>query len=329
MSRLSLAASVGLAAILLQPAQPRAAQAGTDPQLIIVSFDGAHDNALWERSLAMARRTGATFTYFLGCTFLMTRADAASYQAPGEKQGASNVGFAPDHADVRARLGHIWEAYRAGHEIGSHGCGHFDGSAWTARQWQEEFSQFDAALKRAWTVSGNGGSEPAGWQDFATTAIRGFRAPYLATGPGLFEALARHGFAYDASTVSDGPETPRLGAKPVRFSLPMIAEGPKNRPVIAMDYNFFARHSGAKERPEDAAAFRERTLKALRSALEREYQGSRQPLQIGYHFVEMNGGAYWDALDIFLEESCGKAEIACVSHAEALRRLAAGDDSPS
>ncbi|WP_419913664.1 hypothetical protein [Hoeflea sp.] len=69
-------------------------------QLVIVSFDGAHDNKLWQKSRDIAQRTGARFTYFLSCTFLMTRDQRWSYQAPTERPGRSNVGFASDQAEV-------------------------------------------------------------------------------------------------------------------------------------------------------------------------------------------------------------------------------------
>jgi DnaK suppressor protein len=65
-------------------------------QLVLISFDGAHDNRLWERSLGLGERTGAKFTYFLSCTFLISKDDRRSYKAPGHSTGRSNVGFAPD-----------------------------------------------------------------------------------------------------------------------------------------------------------------------------------------------------------------------------------------
>ena len=39
------------------------------------------------------------------------------------------------------------------------------------------------------------------------------------------------------------PTDPVLAEGVERFSLPMIPEGPKQRRVIAMDYNLFVRHS--------------------------------------------------------------------------------------
>ncbi|WP_291004747.1 polysaccharide deacetylase [Hoeflea sp.] len=296
-------------------------------QLVLISFDGAHDNALWERSLKLGDSTGARFTYFLSCTFLMTKDDRKSYKAPGHSAGRSNVGFAQDNTDVLTRLGHIWAANQTGHEIGSHGCGHFDGKDWSKSDWLSEFDQFDSALASAW--SSNGAEAPAGWAGFARSGVTGFRAPYLSAGDGLFAALAAHGLSYDASTVSRGPVMPDLSRLTARFALPLIPEGPQGRRIIAMDYNLFVRHSAAFETPSKAQEFEERTLDAFRSAFEAEYTGKRRPLQLGFHFVEMNGGAYWNALERFAAETCGRPEVACVTYQDALRRLERGEGSAS
>src|SRR5690606_30941691 len=115
--------------------------------------------------------------------------------------------------------------------------------------------------------------------------------------PGLVEALKAFGFAYDASLVSQGPAMPKTAGGLVRFSLPLIPEGPERRPVIAMDYNLFVRHSAGIENRKDSARFEARTLDAFRAAFEAQYAGERVPLQLGFHFVEMNGGAYWRAFE--------------------------------
>ncbi|MCY0094096.1 polysaccharide deacetylase [Hoeflea ulvae] len=296
-------------------------------QLVLISFDGAHDNALWERSLKLADESGARFTYFLSCTFLMSKADRQGYKAPGHSSGRSKVGFAQDSAEVRTRLGHIWAAHQAGDEIGSHGCGHFDGKDWSKSDWQAEFDQFDTALAEAWR--NNGAEAPAGWDAFATSGIQGFRAPYLSVGDGLYAALAERGFAYDASGVSRGPAAPDFSKATARFALPLIPEGPKDRRIIAMDYNLFVRHSSGFETPSKSAQFEERTLAAFRAAFETEYTGARQPLQLGFHFVEMNGGAYWNALERFAKETCTRPDVACVTYQEAIRRLNGRDGSAS
>src|SRR5690606_4847584 len=133
---------------------------------------------------------------------------------------------------------------------------------WSAADWAAEFSQFHTILRDAWTINQIEG-EPAGWRSFAENEIIGFRAPYLSAGPGLFEALARDGFHYDASTVSHGPADPLQKGGIVRFSLPLIPEGPAARRVIAMDYNLYVRHSGGIERPSEASLFADRAFQAF------------------------------------------------------------------
>ena len=292
-------------------------------QLVIISFDGAHDNSLWEKSLEMGKRTGAHFTYFLSCTFLMTKAEGGqAYRAPGHKLARSNVGFAQNPAEIGTRLRHIWQARLSGHEIASHGCGHFDGKGWSQADWRSEFSAFGKAVKEGWKAAGIASEEPQGWAQFAERDIKGFRAPYLSVSDGLVPALKEAGFAYDASLVTKGPAWPSGATGLPRFGLPLIPEGPKQRRVIGMDYNLFVRHSMGIENEKDSALFEERALTAYRKAFAGEYAGDRIPLQLGFHFVEMNGGAYWRALDRFLSETCGKPDVACVSYADALPLIA-------
>jgi peptidoglycan/xylan/chitin deacetylase (PgdA/CDA1 family) len=325
MFRFIAAPAVTLAILMSSAAE---ANEGKEPppkkQLVIVSFDGAHDNRLWQKSLDMGKRTGAHFTYFLSCTFLMTKAEGGqSYQAAGHKPGRSNVGFAQSHEEIAQRVRHIWQAHLAGHDIGSHACGHFDGKGWSSKDWSSEFDVFNTALVGAWKAGGIENEQPEGWADFVKSDIKGFRAPYLSTSDGLVPALEKAGFAYDASLVTKGPAWPTSKDGLPRFGLPLIPEGPEQRRVIGMDYNLFIRHSMGVENRKDSAAFEERTLSAYRNAFRAEYEGGRIPLQLGFHFVEMNGGAYWRALDRFLSETCSKPDVACVSYAQALPMIEA------
>ena len=109
---------------------------------------------------------------------------------PSARQGAgkSNVGFALSKQEVAERLDQIWAARGEGHEIASHGCGHFDGDGWSKADWLAEFASFTTILRDAYAVNGIAG-EPEGWRRFAETEIKGFRAPYLSTGKGLYAAL--------------------------------------------------------------------------------------------------------------------------------------------
>lgn len=304
---------VGFAAFLALGGMAQAAQ----NQQIILSFDGAHNNDVWQRSFDLAEKTGAKFTYFVSCVYLLDRDKKGLYQAPDGRRGRSNVGFGSGRDDIAARLDNIWRAHMEGHDIASHGCGHFDGGKWSKAEWRHEFDQFSSILANAWSTNEIEG-EPEGWKDFAQRDIRGFRAPYLSTGPGLYQALVDSGYRYDASAVSRGPAKPESAFGLTRFSLPLIPEGPRNKLIIAMDYNLFARHSRAKETEDVDGRFEERTYQAFKAAFEKQYDGDRIPLQIGYHFTLMNGGAYWRALERFAGEVCVRTDVDCVSYAMAL-----------
>ncbi|NLS04400.1 polysaccharide deacetylase [Rhizobium sp. P32RR-XVIII] len=300
-------------------------QAADQPpkQLLIVSFDGAHDNALWQKSREMAARNGAHFTYFLSCTFLMNQAAKKAYQAPHQKRGKSNVGFAQSDDEIRERLGNIWHAHLEGHDISSHGCGHFDGRQWSEADWSQEYATFKATLKSAWKSVDL--EEPQGWQDLVEHGIKGFRAPYLSATAGgdMVAAERKAGFSYDASLVTKGPAMPVMEDGVVRFGLPLIPEGPNDKPVIGMDYNLFVRQSKGKEDKADSKAFEERAYTAFRNAFDKQYAGDRIPLQLGFHFVEMNSGAYWRALDRLVSDVCHRPDVACVSYSEAIPMIKA------
>jgi len=309
---IALAATAG--AIAVKPAG--------QPQFVIISFDGAHDLAQWERSRVLAKRTGARFTYFLSCVFLLSKDARTEYRAPGKKAGSSQVGFAQTKQEVAERLVEIRLAAQEGHEIASHACGHFDGKSWSKADWLDEFASFKRIMSHAYAINGIGG-EPEDWRYFAEHTVTGFRAPYLSTSPALYEALEEAGFRYDASGISKGPAVPHVEAGVERFALPQIPEGPSARRVIAMDYNLFVRHSGGFERPDEAAAFQARSYEAFKAAFDAQYSGERVPLQLGFHFTLMNDGAYWKALEQFAGEVCVKADVVCTSYADYLERTRA------
>jgi len=325
----AFAAPASAGAIAIKPADDESAASAPQaqkPLYVIISFDGAHDIAQWERSRALAAQTGARFTYFLSCVFLLSKETRGEYKAPGNKKGNSQVGFAQTRNEVAQRLGEIRLAAAEGHEIASHACGHFDGKNWSKADWLAEFTSFKRIMADAYAINGIEG-EPSDWKNFAETEVSGFRAPYLSTSTALYDALKAAGFRYDASGISKGPVEPHVTDGVERFALPQIPEGPTARRVIAMDYNLFVRHSGGFERPDEAAAFQERSYEAFKAAFDAQYDGGRVPLQLGFHFVLMNGGAYWDALERFAKEVCVKADVVCTSYADYLKRTRAEDEA--
>lgn len=305
---------IGAASISALAAVSGAQANDQPPQYVLISFDGAGPIEQWKRSRQLAAEADAEFTYFLSCVYLLTSSDTrASYQAPGSRGPKSNVGYAASREDVAARLDQIWRARAEGHEIANHGCGHLDGAAWSVADWNQEFAEFTKILRDAWKINGIDG-EPAGWASFAESEVKGFRAPYLSYSENLFKAEAQSGLLYDASTVSSGPAKISRKADIYRFSLPLIPEGPSWRPIIAMDYNLYVRHSGAKEDPEHGSLFEQRAYDAFMAAFNKEYAADRTPLQIGLHFTLMNDGAYWRALERFAKDVCKRADVRCVSN---------------
>ena len=295
------------AALADPPQRPR------EPQYVMISFDGAGAVSQWHRSIALGEKTGARFTYFLSCANVLPKDQSYRYQSPEGRSGKSNIGFARNSDEVRARLLSIWSAASEGHEIGNHTCGHFDGKDWTKDEWLSEFRSFDDILSNAFALN-RIGYEPQGWREFVRKAVKGFRAPYLSTDSALYEALAARGFRYDASGVERDISPPRGNAQLARFSLPQIPEGPSERRIVAMDYNMFVRHSGGFERASESAAFEERAYAAFRHAFDNQYDGRRRPLQIGLHFTLMNGGAYWRAMERLVTEVCVKKDVRCTTY---------------
>ncbi len=154
------------------------------------------------------------------------------------------------------------------------------------------------------------------------TGIRGFRAPYLSAPDSLVEAEKEFGFTYDASLVTKVAMLPANDGSLVRFGLPLIPEGPQNRNIIGMDYNLFVRHSAGMDNPSRAAEFEARTYAAFKAAFDKQYDGERVPLQLGFHFVEMNAGAYWRAMERLVTDVCRRTDVACVSYSQAIDLLA-------
>lgn len=318
---------VGLSGTSAARAEPPApAHEVARKQVVIISFDSARDISQWQRSRALAKRTGAHFTYFLSCVYLLSPDSRKAYAGPHHGAGRSNIGFAASRQDVTDRLEQIQLAAAEGHDIGSHACGHFDGKNWSKADWLAELASMRRILENAYAINGIA-PEPADWRAFAKAAVIGFRAPYLSASQALYQALAEADFRYDASAVSKGPQEPAMLAGTARFSLPLIPEGPKGRPVIAMDYNLYARHSGARERPAEARTFEDRTFDAFHAAFDKQYDGQRVPLEIGFHFTLMNGGAYWNALERFADAVCVKADVECISYRDYLGRMQPTDDT--
>lgn len=176
MPRLSRAVAFSIASLAAGGAAVADPPAPAKPkQAVLISFDSARDILQWKRSRALAQRTGAHFTYFVSCVFLLSPETRKQYTAPGKTPGKSNIGFAASKQEIADRLEQINLAATEGHDIGSHACGHFDGKDWNKADWLSEFGSFKRILENAYSINAIT-SEPAGWREIARKAV-GFRAP--------------------------------------------------------------------------------------------------------------------------------------------------------
>jgi hypothetical protein len=289
------------------------------PQFVVVSFDGGGGDRLWTFWLPIARRTGATFTFFVSGVYLLDEAQRDLYRPPRHDPGASDIGFAQAEGDrpaaevVRATLRQIAAAHREGHELGTHFNGHFcagyAGSVgeWSEADWAHELDEFERLLfDRPFKLP------------FQPADVVGSRTPCLEGDlDALYPVLAKRSFRYDSSQVA------RLGTWPSRkrgiWSVPLL-EIPlveHDFRVISMDYNFMANQTGGVSGPPSVAeAVELETYRSLRNAFGTSYHGNRAPLTIGSHFQTWNHWAYNRAIARLLREVCPLPEVRCASARE-------------
>lgn len=132
--------------------------------------------------------------------------------------------------------------------------------------------------------------EPKAHPALVPFPVRGFRAPFLGTSPGLVRALEGAGYAYDASfTVLPGPATRVAAGEPA--SAKILELGLVRTPgarTIPMDYNYYHLH-------EPPSRMRADYRLGVVAAYERG-----EPFTIGHHFAafRLRGGpeTYFDVL---------------------------------
>lgn len=310
------------------PAAQAEVRSATKPvQYVVVSFDGCEKEEIWRQTLNLAAEVGKTgnpahFTYFVSGVFLVGADRRLIYQAPRRAPGATSLPWAkPDREELRRRLAIIVEAHRAGHDIGSHAVGHFDGAAWTAAEWRHELVQFKDMLRNAVRINGIPEAELPEAKELEAMRVVGFRAPFLATGTGMWKALEELGYVYDASQVASPDTQPELVGGVWRFPLAVIGIAGTGRRSVAMDYNFYLAQSGARETGDPKGALEEQTFRSYMAYFERSFAGRRVPVYIGNHFSQWNHGAYWRALRRFVLDVCVRPEVRCVSYLQLARTL--------
>ena len=302
------AASMMVAAARADVARP--------PQFVMLAFDGGISLQRWQdlADFAAGMNSGGKpvhFTVFVSGIAFVEDAYRNVYQAPGQRRGYSAINFGGSAEDVRKRVDVINAMYASGHEIASHAMGHFNGARWSAAQWQQELAAYRAVL---YNGSPSYARASADKVDVPLAKIVGFRAPYLATGPGLYETLQHAGFRYDTSGIAYADQWPRKADGLWRFDLVQLKVG--GRKTLSMDYNFFVLQSGGRVDPRHADIFRAQMLATYLDYFRTSYTGNRAPLNIGHHFEALQGGVYNEALKDFAREVCGLPEVRCATYSE-------------
>ena len=296
------------------------------PQFVVVSFDGAGWDAMWQHWFAIADQVPFRFTAFLSGTYLLSDATRAAYHPPRYPPGTSEIAWY-SAADLPDEIRNLNRALASGDEIGTHFNGHFcsgsglpsGGDTWTTEDWDAELTQFFDLLTH---VAANNGLR--GWPRLRVTPddIHGERTPCLEGSPAaLFPALRRHELVYDSSFSRTGLAWPtrapdgiwQLGMPvfPMHGSLP---DGRNGVPVTAMDYNYYFAQRGASSvglTAAESARDGRQVLATYRDLYAAAFHGNRAPLVLGNHFNDWNRGAYRDALTAFVLETCGRPQTRC------------------
>jgi hypothetical protein len=296
---------------------PQAASAvERPPQFVAIAFDNCTENERWQDWTDFAgemNRDGerVRFTFFVSGINFLANAKKHLYQGPHQSRGASRINFGGTQDDVRKRIAFINALHRQGHEIGSHAVGHFDGRRWSASDWSTEFNSFDELMRN---VASNNELAPEQGLAVSPKDLAGFRAPYLAHGPGLYTALSERGFRYDTSGTAPSFSWPEKLSGIWRFNLAGIRISGSGRATLSMDYNFLVAHSGVGGIASRREDFRQQMLDSYLNYFRANYTGNRAPIHIGHHFSDYQNGAYRDALKSFVRAVCGLPEVRCVTY---------------
>lgn len=284
------------------------------PQFVVFSWDGASGNedAILEYVDAV-HEVGGTQTMFLSALYFLPLSKRTEYQPPRRKAGASDINFMSDPT-VRRTIVDTAIAWTYGNEIGTHFCGHFDGSKWSTADWEQEVDQTYKLVTQWRTITG--------WDDVGplpfdyTRELVGARTPLLAGRETLLPVVAKKGWRYDSSGVRPRPAWPRKD-KHGLYDMSMFSVPFRSRTIVPMDYNFLYQHALGKTEAGSAserAEWKAEHAATLRNALKICLNGNRAPLIIGNHMSPWVGGIYQQNLRTLITEFGKTPDVQLVSH---------------
>jgi hypothetical protein len=295
---------------LPQPEFPieKLAPGETPPQFVVVSFDGAGNDAVFHQFMDTADATGAKYTFFVSSVYLLPDEMRYEYTNPGRQAGDSGIGFGGTVADVAGRVENYREAYEKGHEIGTHFGGHYcqdnTGSVvdFSQSDWMSEVGQAKQFINDWAANTGTSNPNPL---PFNGDVYRGGRTPCLEGDRALmYPAFVEQGFTYDASNTGFFQWPVKNSYGLWDFPLPTLKIGDTGRSTIAMDYNiYFQATDGALNvtDPAQCAEIERVAYDTLMNATQAAYDGTRAPLIWGMHWAPYACGAFIDATIDFVE----------------------------
>ncbi len=302
------------------------------PQFVVLSFDGACKDELYQHYRDLAKRNDGHFTFFLSGLCLLPDAEAKNYDPPKKPAGSSAIGFA-DPTLVQQRIENLRTIWNDGMEIGTHFLGHFCDAqgvgVWSAADWQSEINQFNEFVfdwqKYNPDVTG---VEPL---PFDSSVIKGDRTPCLAgKRDQMYPVFVKEGFLYDASNSGSLAWPKKMSNGLWNFPLQTVKIAGYNHSNLSMDYNFLYVQNKAKVDAPQATCdkIEQSTYQSLMDALDAVYNGNRAPLFIGNHFNDWVCGAYVKALTRFVDDAHKKyPDVDFVSFMDLVRWLEAQDKS--
>jgi peptidoglycan/xylan/chitin deacetylase (PgdA/CDA1 family) len=305
------------------------------PQFVIFSLDGSKSLEMWRDTREFAKKMNNEgkpihFTYFINAIYLLTEENKDAYESPRGGRGVSKIGFAESEENIALRVEEIKKAYDEGHEIASHGAGHFSGQFWSEEEWGKEFTSFQNLIS---DVSKNNSNVLIPDISFLEGQIVGFRAPELGVNNSLYKTLKDFNFLYDASGIGL-PDTQPTKDEYGIWHIPLntIETGEWESLAISMDYSLWILQSNGTEEAFKGTQLWDKYFNDVKNSyleyFDRNYKNERAPVVIGNHFSLWNDGVYWEAMKSFAEEVCGKKEVYCVTFKEYVRYLNIKNSEP-
>jgi len=283
-------------------------------QKICISFDGSRSVRSWNKILNFSQsitNKDIKFTFFISSVYFITYSNTDLYDSPVKKK--SWIGYSRDTNYLKRRVDCVKKAISLNHEIGSHACGHHDGSKWTYDQWKTEFTSFHFILSN---ISKNNNIEE---RYDLKIKIKGFRSPLLAKNDNMYRVLKDFGYDYDCSSI--GYVTNDVHKKDGIWRFPLLMMKISNKRILTMDYNWYYYHGIKSDNTNKYEDWENQVFLAYSSLFKRSYEGNRYPISIGHHFSVWNGDIYFRALCRFIIMVSEYDDVEFITYSELVKGM--------